>query len=147
MSESLLTGYRFLEHTADAGVEIDAPSPTEIYRLGLFALTDCLTVLKKIEPRERHPFSLRAGGLDLLLVDWLQELLFRFETTGFVARDTELRLTSEDEGEFVLEGVLLGEPFDPARHPVRLPVKAVTYHQLVFEPTDHGYFARVIFDV
>ncbi|MCP4201239.1 MAG: archease [bacterium] len=142
-----MAGYRFLEHTADAGVEIHAPSRTGVYRLALEALTDCLTVLGKVEARDEEPVSLRSGGLDLLLVDWLQELLYRFETSGFVARDTEIRLTPEEDGWVALDGVVVGEPFDPAKHPLKLPVKAVTYHQLVFEPAADGYFARVIFDV
>ena len=142
-----MDSYRFLEHTADAGVEIDASNPVEVYRLGLQALTDCITELGKVEARQQERFSLRGGGFDVLLVDWLQELLFRFETTGFLARDAELRLTEDNDGDVTLEGVVLGEPFDPARHPLKLPVKAVTYHRLVFEPTDDGYFARVIFDV
>ena len=82
-----------------------------------------------------------------MLVDWLQELLYRFETTGFVAQNAELRVASEEEGTVALEGVLVGEAFDPERHPTKLPIKAVTYHRLAFEATEGGYFARVIFDV
>ena len=142
-----MPGYRFLEHTADAGVEIEAPNRTEIFRLALRALTDCLTVLDAVEAVEEESILLRGDGLDLLLVDFLQELLFRFEVRGFLASDAQLRLRQGDNGRFELAGVIRGEPFEAKRHAVKLPIKAVTYHELAFEPVRDGFFARVIFDV
>lgn len=139
--------YRSLEHTADAGFEIEASSRTEVFVLALEALTDCLTDLTTVEPLQDESVSLCADALDLLLVDWLQELLYLFETRGLVARTAKLRLRPAKRGDFRLEGTILGEPFDPERHPVKLPVKAVTYHQLAFEPAGDGFYARVILDV
>ena len=40
-----------------------------------------------------------------------------------------------------------GELLDPARHALSREVKAVTYHDLIVEPTAAGWLAEVIVDI
>ena len=53
----------------------------------------------------------------------------------------------ESKAGFELEATAAGEPYDPERHPVKIAIKAVTYHQLAVEQTASGWRARVIFDI
>lgn len=88
---------------------------------------------------------MRAVGRDPaeLVVAYLGELLSLQDTEGFVARRISVALRGS--GPLELEARLEGEPFDPARHVARTEVKAITYHDLVFDPV--GGRARVIVDI
>jgi SHS2 domain-containing protein len=89
--------------------------------------------------------SLENVDLDLLLVDWLSELLFRFETTRFLVARTTVELVRAEV--YRLGARIEGEPLDPARHPVKVLLKAVTYHGLAVTQDATGWRARLIFDI
>ena len=90
--------------------------------------------------------ELDAPELDLLLVDFLSELLYRFDTRGWLSRYAELDVTEKDGG-WSLQGTLRGERLDPARHEVKLLIKAVTYHGLHVRQADGEWTAKVVFDI
>jgi SHS2 domain-containing protein len=78
-----------------------------------------------------------------LVVAFLTQLLDLEETDGFIGRDIRARPVGNPPTAIVAS--VSGERFDPARHTSRTEVKAVTYHDLVFDP-EHGR-ARVIVDI
>ncbi len=84
--------------------------------------------------------------MDLLLVDFLSELLYRFDTRGWLTRDAEVEVREYDGG-WQLQGTLLGENHDTARHAVRILIKAVTYHQLAVTQQAGTWTADVVFDI
>lgn len=139
-------GYRFLSHTADVAFEVEAASRDEVFAEALAAFTDTITLLERVEERETRRFELRSSQLDLLLVDWLTELLYAYETEGLLFRSAGVRLSDEDGG-FRLAAEARGEPQDPERHPTKVLIKAVTYHALVVAETADGWRARVVFDI
>jgi SHS2 domain-containing protein len=108
-------------------------------------MTDAMTTAAAVEPRVSADISLEAPELDLLLVDWLSELLFRFETTGFLVGRAVVELVAADV--FRLGARVEGEPFDAARHPVKVLLKAVTYHGLEITEDAGRWTATVIFDI
>ena len=162
-----LDGITFLDHTADVGLDVQAPSLELLFHraaVGLLALlqgVDDEAVddedgdgapargadgdagsdpgLEEARGVEVLGVELEAGGADELLADWLRELLFLHETRhADYARATFDRL-----GETALEARVQTEPAAPA---VR-EIKGVTYHELRVERTEGGWEARVIFDV
>jgi SHS2 domain-containing protein len=146
--------HRFLDHTADVAVEIEAPDRAALYAAALAAFTDTVTVLSTVEPREerRLRVAVAAGrtALEDLMVEWLGELLFRFETEGVLFRGAGVEITEPPAaaGEVVLTATVRGEPYDPERHPVKVLIKGVTYHELaVVRRPEGGWSARVIFDI
>ncbi len=78
-----------------------------------------------------------------LVVAFLSELLLAQAEDGFLARQISARTFGSPPTS--VEAVVLGEPFDPARHTSRTEVKAITLHALRFEP-ERGR-ARVIVDI
>jgi SHS2 domain-containing protein len=128
--------FRWVEHTAELELEVEAPSKEAVFGDALAAFAE-LSGDGGGAPAVRA-LSLEADEPSLLLVDWLQELVYLGETEGFVPeriRSLELdetRLTATVEGH-------TGEP----RH----LVKAVTLHRLEFQPDDGGWRARVVLDV
>lgn len=138
--------YEFFDHTGDIGVSLSGTTVDELFRAAARAFTEAVTPVAGVEPRRPEELSVAAPELDLLLVDFLSELLYRFDTRGWLTRDAEIEVRELDGG-WSLQSTLLGERHDEARHPTRVLIKGVTYHQLYIERDAEGYRARVVFDI
>ena len=139
-------GHTFVDHTADVAADLDGRTPGELFASAARALTDTMTALEAVMPSVTQPVTLEAGTLEDLLVDWLNELLYRFEVHGMLFSRFDVRVEARD-GRWHLEATAAGEPFDPACHPSRVLVKSATYHGL-HVTDDHGTWrARIVFDI
>jgi SHS2 domain-containing protein len=138
--------YRFIEHTADTGLEVEAGTLEDLFVEALRGMTDCITEVEQVAPKTHHRLGVRAGDLGRLLVEWLSEAVYLFEVEDLLFSRAEVEIEESKEG-FELEATAAGEPYDPDRHPVKIAIKAVTYHQLAVEQTASGWRARVIFDI
>ncbi|MGB3561982.1 MAG: archease [Thermoanaerobaculia bacterium] len=138
--------YRFIEHTADTGLEVEARTLDELFVEALRGMTDCITEVEQVVPKTRRRLVVQAGDLGRLLVEWLSEVVYLFEVEDLLLSQAEVEIKESKEG-FDLEATAAGEPYDPDRHPVKIALKAVTYHQLKVEQTPDGWQARVIFDI
>jgi SHS2 domain-containing protein len=138
--------HAFFDHTGDIGVRLSAATLEDLFAFAAVAFVETVAEPAGFEPRRAIPVALDASGPDLLLVDWLSEILFRFEVEQFLPARVEVRVTREGDG-WRLEGTLMGETVDPARHAVKLLVKAVTYHALQVEQTADGWQGTVVFDI
>jgi len=149
--------YEFLDHTADVGVELLADSREELFAEALRAFTDTVTDLDTVDPAEGHDLEVEAETLAELLVEWLGELVYRFDVDGLLFYDVE-DLAIEETGDGLrLTARALGEPYDEERHPLAVEIKGVTYHGLVVERLaeggegdqgdEEGWRGRVVFDV
>lgn len=134
------------DHTGDLGVRISAPTRDELFAEAAAALTDVIADLGSVEARDTARLSLTSPELELLLRDFLSELLFRFDAHGFLTRRADVAIDAS-RTPLALEARLHGEPLDPSRHGVKVLVKAVTYHGLKVEHGGHGWRATVIFDI
>lgn len=117
---------REIEHTADLGFEVEAPSAAALFERAGLAMAALIVELEAVEPRERVAVVVEADGWEDLLHDWLQVLLVRFGQDGFVP--CELAVDAADGRR--VAGTAAGERFDRARHRLVRELKAVTWHQL-----------------
>jgi len=136
-------GYRIFDHTADLGVEITGASREEVYAEAAGALFDLLTDLSSVRESEERTLVVEGEEPDDLLVNFLRELLYSWNGEGFLMK----RCTVREAAPRGLTAVLRGETYDPARHRIRMEIKAVTYHQVSVSHTEEGWVARVVFDV
>lgn len=136
--------YEPIDHTADAGMWVYGRDRTELFAHAAWALFDMISDAETIRPQQTVTIAI-GGALDWedLLVRWLSELLYRYDTERFLCCSASLSSLSPTR----LTARVQGEPFDPARHPIDTDIKAVTYHQVTVEPCATGWRARVIFDV
>jgi len=134
--------YELIDHTADVGIRVTAASPDALFETAALALTELMTDTALVEPRIERTVELKAESLDLLLVGWLQEILFLMETEELVFSVFKVRL----EGA-TLQAALGGEPFNPEVHTRKWEIKAVTYHHLEVATHGDGWEARVILDI
>jgi len=138
--------YRFLDHTGDVAVRVRAASLGALFAEAASALTATLVEGGDVRPVARCDVSLEAGSPDLLLVDWLSELVYRFDVERFLVARADARVTRTG-GAWRLESAVFGEPLDETRHHVRVPVKGVTYHQLAIAEVDGAFETTVVFDI
>lgn len=140
--------YEILEHTADKGLEVHASDLPELFRLagqGLFAL---MIDVKRYPPTEQVAVQREAPDLEMLIVRWLNELLYQFEVYHRLFSDFDPVKVEERDGRWYVESVAHYRPIQPAELEWDgAPVKSVTYHGLKLEPTPEGWFLRFYVDV
>ena len=135
-----------VEHTADVGIEVRTATLEALFVDAAAGFCDAITEVARIGGDEERTFEVDAAGLDLLLVAWLEELLFRFDTTGVLYPRGEASVEGKGDS-WSLRAWMRGERFDSARHPLKVQVKAITYHGLEVARDEQGWRARVIFDI
>lgn len=138
--------FEFFDHTGDIGVELTAESLEGLFEAAAEAFTAAVCDLDRVEARPAGRASVEAASLDLLLVDWLAELLYRFEVKRLLVRRARVSL-SQPGDRCRLDAILWGETVDEARHHITLLVKGVTYHGLHVIRAPEGWRARVILDI
>jgi len=138
--------YRFIEDMAlaDCALEVEGGDLNDLFATSAAALAalmvDPATVPKTIE----REVTLEAEAYDLLLYDWLAELIFRKD------RDREIFPTADVAvagGKPALTARLRGAPIDDERMALRNDPKAVTLHAFSLEQTVDGWRARVVIDI
>jgi SHS2 domain-containing protein len=135
--------YETFDHTADLGLRIRAAHLDTLFAEAGQALFSVIVEdLASIEPRQRLDVRLPAEERELLLFDWLRELLFRFDAEHLLLGRFDVRVG--DDG---LTGTAWGEPLDRARHVLGHEVKAITYHGLRVAAVEGGWEAEVIIDI
>lgn len=135
--------YETFEHTADLGIRARADSLSSLFceaARALFAVI--LHDPVAVKPVETVTFQIEGKQADYLLVDWLNELLFAFESRGMLFSAFSVQV---DAGG--IRAIVQGEPFDDTRHQLEHEVKAITYHGLRVEQCGAGWLAEVILDI
>jgi SHS2 domain-containing protein len=140
-----MSGFEVFEHTADVGLRVEARSLEELFvaaARGVFSLV--VENPEAIEPRQTVRIEIESEDLLGLFVDWLRELIYRFETEHLLLSDFRVQLSADSRK---LAAECRGEKADWSRHLPDNELKAVTYHGLRLEQTTNGWEAEVIFDI
>jgi len=131
------------EHTADLGLRIRAPSLHQLFVEAAEALFSAIVEnLDAVAPKQRVDVQLEEDDRALLLFDWLNELLYRFDTEHMVFGKFEVQINNG-----TMKASAWGEPLEPSRHSLGHEVKAITYHGLRVEKEENGWLAEVIVDI
>ena len=135
--------YETFEHTADLGLRVRAPDLDDLFGEAAQALFSAIVDdLATVRPTQKIDVNLDRDDLSYLLFDWLNELLYRFDTEHLLFGKFETRIENQS-----LHASAWGEAFDPSRHSLTHEVKAITYHGLKVEKEKDGWLAEVIVDI
>jgi SHS2 domain-containing protein len=135
--------YRVFDHTADLGLHIEAATQEELFaEAGRALVSVIIGDINTVNAVEAVDIRLEGDDPIYLLFDWLNELLYLFESRRLVLSQFDVTLTPTG-----LAADARGEPFDPDRHGVGTEVKAITYHHLAVSETPQGWVAEVIVDI
>jgi SHS2 domain-containing protein len=141
--------YKFLEEigTADIAFEATGRDLPELFSDAADATMNVMIDnLDAIEPREMRHIELSNDKIDMLLFDFLQELIYLKDAERLLLRVRDAQIDKK-EGKYFLKAEAAGETLDAARHHQRADVKAVTLHDFSVEKKDGGWNARVLLDI
>lgn len=135
--------YETFEHTADLGLRVRAADLDTLFtEAGLALFATIVDDLATVRPEQKLEIALGGEDCDYLLFDWLNELLFRWDTQHLLFSRFEVSVRADG-----LSATVWGEPLDRSRHTLGHEVKAITYHGLRVEPDADGWLAEVIVDI
>lgn len=134
--------YRIIDVSGDIGIRAEGISLEECFINSALGLYSLITDLSKIELNEEIEVNLSDDNLENLLVYFLNELIYLFDTQGFIGK----RLFLELKGNSLFANIT-GEKFNPQKHERRLLVKAATYHNLILKNEKSLWIAEIIFDI
>ncbi len=135
--------FEFIEHTADLGFKAYGASRERLFAHAAEAFFEAIVALESVEERLERSIQVEANGLDNLMVSWLSELLYLYDTDRLVFKSFQIKRIGDNQ----LEANVRGEVLDLARHEIKTGIKAVTYHQLYVKERVGGWEAQVIFDI
>lgn len=135
--------FEILDISGDAGIRAFGNDLPELFANAAIGLYCLITDLKNIQEQKTLEISVDGSSLEGLLVAFLNELIFQFDTYGFLGKN--ITVTALDP-EHVSANVS-GEDFDPDHHQGKLLIKAATYHKLHIEIKNGQYQADIIFDI
>lgn len=131
------------EHDADVGLVVRGRDGAELFAEAGRAFFDLVCDLTTVEEHRAWELAGEAEGVEPLLVDWLNDLVYLFEGEAAVCS----RFAFSEWTETGYRARAFGELADPARHAPRDLVKAATYHRLAVRRGPGGLEATVILDV
>ncbi len=133
------------DHTADLGLRVSANDLDDLFQTAAQGLFDVITADRStIEARESETVALAADSPQRLLVDWLNELIFRSEVNHRLYGRFDVKVAADG---LSLTATIAGEPIDADRHVLDHEVKAATYHGLFLREGTDGWLAEVIVDI
>lgn len=143
--------YRFIEHTADVGIEVFSPTLEGVFETAGAALFDLIAPIAPgaaatpgaAAPADGPTVEAEGEEPEVLLVNLLNDLLLLFDTEGLLFRSLKTR--SLEGGRIVLDTCC--EPLDPGGEGVETVVKAATFHDVTLEKTGGRWHALVYLDL
>jgi SHS2 domain-containing protein len=134
--------FEILDHTADVGIIAYGADLSQAFANAARGLFSLITELGDVEEVTRWDIELTASDEESLLVDWLNELVYRFDTEGIIFKRFDI--IQLDNTHLKARGY--GEKVDSSRHKLKIGVKAATYHMLKVDRND-GFRVQVLFDI
>jgi tRNA nucleotidyltransferase (CCA-adding enzyme) len=130
-------------HDADLGVRGIGATKEEAFEQTALALTAAITDPRNIAPAEEVGIECESLDDELLLAEWLNELIYQMATRRMLFSRFEVRID-----DVRLIGKAWGEPVDVGRHKPAVEVKGATYTQLKVERDETGtWLAQCVVDV
>ncbi len=141
--------YRYLEDiaTADAAFEAYGESVEEVFLAAAEATTRVMIEdPDAIQARENISIQLKNSELDMLLFDFLQEIIYLKDSRCLLLRINALHIDLENSP-LTLTAEAAGETMIQRHHPLLTDVKAVTLHRFEIKRNETGWIATVILDI
>lgn len=141
--------YQYLEEIAIADVAFEAWDSTleGLFKAAADATMNLMVAdLRTIAEREKRSIELEEEALDMLLFNFLQELIYYKDAQKLFLRVNEVHI-EKTHGHFKLRAEASGEELDPQKHDLGVDVKAVTLHQFQVKEIPEGWQASVILDI
>jgi len=137
-------GYRYLEHTTDALIEVTANTLEEAFENAGVSVVDTIADIKSVEEKIEKKIEVSGKDLNYLLYNWLEEIIILTITEGFVTKRFSVKL--EKNNGYKLVATLNGEEIDFEKHHFKVEIKASTFHLMEIKQ-DKQVMMRFLLDL
>lgn len=135
--------WEHFSHEADIGVRGFGATKESAFAQAALAALAVIVDLKAVNGREEIDLVCEAPDDVLLLVDWLNAIVFEIATRKMLFSRFAVRIDGQR-----LEARLWGEPIDLERHQPCVEIKGATYTEARVEPSaDGSWVAQCVVDV
>jgi len=134
--------FEILDHTADVGIIAYGADLKQAFANAARALFSLITELDDVEEVLHQDIVVNASDVESLLVAWLNELVYRFDTEAILFKRFDISQLDDTH----LKARSYGEKVDSSKHKLKTGVKGATYHMLKVDKTD-GFRVQVLFDI
>ncbi len=140
-----LKRFRYVEGGPSADLTTEAYGSTleEAFSNTALAMFNAITHLSGVEKLDSWTVKVEGDDVELLLYNFLDELLYIHDTNLVVFSDVNVLL---DQKKIHLTAKCRGEVFDLQKHDQGIAIKAVTFHQMNIEKREDCWIIRVVFD-
>jgi SHS2 domain-containing protein len=135
--------FEVVDISGEVGIRAYGAGIGEAYANAGIGMYSLITDICKVDERERVEFELGADSFEGLLVAYLNELIYYFDTYGFIGN----RIEVPDLSESSIRVRVHGEEYDPERHERRLLIKAATYHNIKIKRERDVWLLEVVFEI
>lgn len=139
--------YEFLESmaVADCALEIEADDVNDLFESAARALAELMVNPATLAGPVERTLTLTSPSLDLLLYDWISELIYLKDSEQMIFPKATVEV--QPEVPCRLTARLVGGPIDVQRTELRADAKALTLHKFELEPRGRGWRARIVIDI
>ena len=135
--------WEHLDHGADIGVRGYGDSLEDAFVEAALAMSSVVTDLDKIDTGESVAVECCAPELDLLLLDWLNEIIYQMATRNMLFGAFDVRIDDQH-----LFAQLHGEVVDREKHRPAVEIKGATFTELKVYRAENGeWVAQCVIDV
>ena len=134
--------FEITNHTADVGIIAYGADMSQAFANAARALFSLITELDDVEEVLHRDIELTATDEESLLVEWLNELVYQFDTENILFKRFDIIQLDNMH----LKARSYGEKADSSKHKLKTGVKAATYHMLKVDKGD-GCRVQVLFDI
>lgn len=141
--ETVPRSWEHFPHQADIGVRGIGATKEAAFERAAQALTAVITDPESVAPTQSVPIVCEAPDDELLLVDWLNALVYEMATRRMLFSRFAVRFNDHS-----LQATVWGEPVEVARHQPAVEVKGATYTELSVKRDEQGrWIAQCVVDV
>jgi len=137
------SNYRLINHTSDLGIQVTGASLPELFINAARSIYAIALNEPYVGQTVQHTIQLTGVELDLLLKDWLTEILFLITAKHIIITEFSVAINADYRLDAELEGIV----YQPDSQVVQREIKSITYHHLNVRKRHSGWMATFIMDV
>jgi SHS2 domain-containing protein len=142
-SKSTIPHWEHFEHEADIGIRGIAPTLDQAFEQTAVAMTAAVTNPELVSTSKIISIYCEAPDAELLLVSWLNELIYEMSTQGLLFNRFEVVIDDD-----TLSAIAFGEAVDRQKHQPAVEIKGATFTELrVYQQADDAWVAQCVVDV
>ena len=136
--------YRITKHKSELAVKVVGASQADLFANSAYTLFDVMVAdLDKVDCKDHIPLEIEGTDRDDLMVNWMRELLYLYQGSGYLLKDFQIREVKDT----IVKAEVAGEKIDPDRHEIKQEIAAIAFHKSRMDKTGNQWTAQVIFEV